>query len=176
MPPPYLFEKIAWKGWALLELHSRLCVVIKWDQNQTFGMHTKKKFPNEHCKIQWGMMGKFCSWWFRDSWEDWWYHKFCLCQEVKMTMCCVFSESQREPAYWSRQSLNTPSPVETELDLLVMRERARRGIRNNGYDVSLTHTHEWQTYPQHNSINTSHCNKHCFTDTSHWTECFNSLN
>lgn len=45
------------------------------------------------------------------------------------------SESQREPAYWSRQSLNTPSPVETELDLLVMRERSRRGIRNSGYDA-----------------------------------------
>ncbi|KAF7707649.1 hypothetical protein HF521_018867 [Silurus meridionalis] len=45
------------------------------------------------------------------------------------------SESQREPTYWSRQSLNTPSPVETELDLLVMRERARRGIRNSGYDA-----------------------------------------
>lgn len=55
-------------------------------------------------------------------------------------MCCVFSESQREPAYWSRQSLNTPSPVETELDLLVMRERARRGIRNSGYDVSHTNS------------------------------------
>ncbi|XP_051545181.1 UPF0606 protein KIAA1549L-like isoform X2 [Myxocyprinus asiaticus] len=44
------------------------------------------------------------------------------------------SDSQREPAYWSRQSLNTPSPVETEMDMLVMRERSRRGIRNSGYD------------------------------------------
>uniref|UniRef100_A0A8C1LU89 KIAA1549-like a n=1 Tax=Cyprinus carpio TaxID=7962 RepID=A0A8C1LU89_CYPCA len=34
----------------------------------------------------------------------------------------------------SRQSLNTPSPVETEMDMLVMRERSRRGIRNSGYD------------------------------------------
>ncbi|CAL8358485.1 unnamed protein product [Lota lota] len=40
----------------------------------------------------------------------------------------------REPAYWSRQSLSSPSPVETEMDLLVLRERSRRGIRNNGYD------------------------------------------
>ncbi|XP_063052111.1 UPF0606 protein KIAA1549L [Engraulis encrasicolus] len=40
----------------------------------------------------------------------------------------------REPSYWSRQSLNSPSPVETEMDLLVMRERSRRGIRNSGYD------------------------------------------
>ncbi|XP_061140104.1 UPF0606 protein KIAA1549L isoform X2 [Syngnathus typhle] len=40
----------------------------------------------------------------------------------------------REPTYWSRQSLSSPSPVETEMDLLVLRERARRGIRNNGYD------------------------------------------
>lgn len=43
----------------------------------------------------------------------------------------------REPAYWSRQSLaaSSPSPVETEMDLLVLRERSRRGIRNSGYDV-----------------------------------------
>ncbi|KAJ3596898.1 hypothetical protein NHX12_003298 [Muraenolepis orangiensis] len=40
------------------------------------------------------------------------------------------------PAYWSRQSLSSASPAETELDLLVLRERSRRGIRNNGYDVS----------------------------------------
>ncbi|XP_047203773.1 UPF0606 protein KIAA1549L isoform X2 [Girardinichthys multiradiatus] len=40
----------------------------------------------------------------------------------------------REPTYWSRQSLSNPSPVETEMDLLVLRERSRRGIRNNGYD------------------------------------------
>ncbi|XP_056596265.1 LOW QUALITY PROTEIN: UPF0606 protein KIAA1549L [Triplophysa dalaica] len=44
------------------------------------------------------------------------------------------SDSHREPAYWSRQSLNTPSPVEAEMDMLVMRERSRRGIRNSGYD------------------------------------------
>ncbi|XP_059190448.1 UPF0606 protein KIAA1549L isoform X2 [Centropristis striata] len=41
----------------------------------------------------------------------------------------------REPTYWSRQSLSSPSPVETEMDLLVLRERSRRGIRNNGYDA-----------------------------------------
>ncbi|KAM8891525.1 UPF0606 protein KIAA1549L isoform 2-T3 [Spinachia spinachia] len=41
----------------------------------------------------------------------------------------------REPAYWSRQSLSSPSPVETEMDLLVLRERSRRGIPNNGYDA-----------------------------------------
>nr|XP_046202868.1 UPF0606 protein KIAA1549L-like isoform X4 [Oncorhynchus gorbuscha] len=42
----------------------------------------------------------------------------------------------REPAYWSRQSLaaSSPGPVETEMDLLVLRERSRRGIRNSGYD------------------------------------------
>ncbi|XP_030587279.1 UPF0606 protein KIAA1549L isoform X2 [Archocentrus centrarchus] len=40
----------------------------------------------------------------------------------------------REPTYWSRQSLSSPSPVETEMDMLVLRERSRRGIRNNGYD------------------------------------------
>ncbi|XP_030644388.1 UPF0606 protein KIAA1549L [Chanos chanos] len=41
----------------------------------------------------------------------------------------------REPAYWSGQSLNSPSPVQTEMDMLVMRERSRRGIRNSGYDA-----------------------------------------
>uniref|UniRef100_H3C614 KIAA1549-like b n=1 Tax=Tetraodon nigroviridis TaxID=99883 RepID=H3C614_TETNG len=37
-------------------------------------------------------------------------------------------------AYRSRQSLSSPSPGGTEMDLLVMRERPRRGIRNSGYD------------------------------------------
>ncbi|XP_043915169.1 UPF0606 protein KIAA1549L homolog [Protopterus annectens] len=37
--------------------------------------------------------------------------------------------------YRSRQSLNSPSPGETEMDLLVSRERPRRGIRNSGYDT-----------------------------------------
>ncbi|XP_019896148.2 UPF0606 protein KIAA1549L isoform X3 [Esox lucius] len=43
----------------------------------------------------------------------------------------------REPAYWSRQSLanSSPSPAETEMDHLVLRERSRRGIRNSGYDA-----------------------------------------
>lgn len=40
--------------------------------------------------------------------------------------------------YRSRQSLNSPSPGETEMDLLVTRERPRRGIRNSGYDVSVS--------------------------------------
>ncbi|XP_043992978.1 UPF0606 protein KIAA1549L isoform X2 [Gambusia affinis] len=37
-------------------------------------------------------------------------------------------------AYRSRQSLSSQSPGGTEMDLLVMRERPRRGIRNSGYD------------------------------------------
>ncbi|XP_037395963.1 UPF0606 protein KIAA1549L isoform X2 [Pygocentrus nattereri] len=41
----------------------------------------------------------------------------------------------RYPAYRSRQSLNSPSPGGTEMDLLVMRERPRKGIRNSGYDT-----------------------------------------
>ncbi|XP_059927486.1 UPF0606 protein KIAA1549L isoform X2 [Gadus macrocephalus] len=40
-----------------------------------------------------------------------------------------------QPAYRSRQSINSPSPGGTEIDLLVMRERPRRGIRNSGYDT-----------------------------------------
>ncbi|XP_041073853.1 UPF0606 protein KIAA1549L-like isoform X3 [Polyodon spathula] len=41
----------------------------------------------------------------------------------------------KNPAYRSRQSLNSPSPGGTEMDLLVTRERPRRGIRNSGYDT-----------------------------------------
>ncbi|XP_030650077.1 UPF0606 protein KIAA1549L [Chanos chanos] len=41
----------------------------------------------------------------------------------------------RHPAYRSRQSLNSPSPGGTEMDLLVMRDRPRKGIRNSGYDT-----------------------------------------
>ncbi|XP_026025805.1 UPF0606 protein KIAA1549L isoform X1 [Astatotilapia calliptera] len=41
-----------------------------------------------------------------------------------------------QAAYRSRQSLSSPSPGGTEMDLLVMRERPRRGIRNSGYDRS----------------------------------------
>ncbi|RXM31720.1 UPF0606 protein KIAA1549L [Acipenser ruthenus] len=43
----------------------------------------------------------------------------------------------KSPAYRSRQSLNSPSPGGTEMDLLVTRERPRRGIRNSGYDPSI---------------------------------------
>ncbi|XP_062823826.1 UPF0606 protein KIAA1549L homolog isoform X2 [Anolis carolinensis] len=41
----------------------------------------------------------------------------------------------KNSVYRSRQSLNSPSPGETEMDLLVTRERQRRGIRNSGYDA-----------------------------------------
>ncbi|XP_036819703.1 UPF0606 protein KIAA1549L-like [Oncorhynchus mykiss] len=41
----------------------------------------------------------------------------------------------RQRTYRSRQSLNSPSTGGTEMDLLVMRERPRRGIRNSGYDT-----------------------------------------
>ncbi|XP_069479682.1 UPF0606 protein KIAA1549L homolog isoform X2 [Ambystoma mexicanum] len=48
-------------------------------------------------------------------------------------------KNRQQPAknvvYRSRQSLNSPSPGETEMDLLVTRERPRRGIRNSGYDT-----------------------------------------
>ncbi|XP_069821893.1 UPF0606 protein KIAA1549L homolog [Dendropsophus ebraccatus] len=43
--------------------------------------------------------------------------------------------SMKNHPYRSRQSLNSPSPGETEMDLLVTRERPRRGIRNSGYDT-----------------------------------------
>lgn len=50
---------------------------------------------------------------------------------------CISRHSQvGQMAYRSRQSLSSPSPGGTEMDLLVMRERPRRGIRNSGYDVS----------------------------------------
>ncbi|XP_056622742.1 UPF0606 protein KIAA1549L isoform X3 [Triplophysa dalaica] len=41
----------------------------------------------------------------------------------------------KQPSQHSRQSLNCPSPGGTEMDLLVMRERPRKGIRNTGYDT-----------------------------------------
>ncbi|XP_062951819.1 UPF0606 protein KIAA1549L homolog isoform X2 [Cynocephalus volans] len=55
-------------------------------------------------------------------------------------LCAPFAESQnrqqmKNSVYRSRQSLNSPSPGETEMDLLVTRERPRRGIRNSGYDT-----------------------------------------
>ncbi|KAK7815003.1 hypothetical protein U0070_024346 [Myodes glareolus] len=54
-------------------------------------------------------------------------------------VCPPFAESKnrqqmKNSVYRSRQSLNSPSPGETEMDLLVTRERPRRGIRNSGYD------------------------------------------
>ncbi|KAA0714623.1 hypothetical protein E1301_Tti017105 [Triplophysa tibetana] len=41
----------------------------------------------------------------------------------------------KQPSHRSRQSLNSPSPGGTEMDLLVMRDRPRKGIRNTGYDT-----------------------------------------
>ncbi|KAL4622729.1 UPF0606 protein KIAA1549L-like isoform X3 [Arapaima gigas] len=41
----------------------------------------------------------------------------------------------RNSAYRSRQSLSSPSPGGTEMDLLVLGDRAGRGIRNTGYDT-----------------------------------------
>nr|XP_005001028.2 UPF0606 protein KIAA1549L homolog isoform X2 [Cavia porcellus] len=55
-------------------------------------------------------------------------------------LCAPYAESKnrqqmKNSVYRSRQSLNSPSPGETEMDLLVTRERPRRGIRNSGYDT-----------------------------------------
>ncbi|XP_021572526.1 UPF0606 protein KIAA1549L homolog [Carlito syrichta] len=55
-------------------------------------------------------------------------------------LCAPFAEPRsrqqmKNSVYRSRQSLNSPSPGETEMDLLVTRERPRRGIRNSGYDT-----------------------------------------
>ncbi|XP_035578801.1 UPF0606 protein KIAA1549L homolog isoform X2 [Zalophus californianus] len=55
-------------------------------------------------------------------------------------LAAPFAESKnrqqmKNSVYRSRQSLNSPSPGETEMDLLVTRERPRRGIRNSGYDT-----------------------------------------
>ncbi|XP_076970904.1 UPF0606 protein KIAA1549L homolog [Tamandua tetradactyla] len=55
-------------------------------------------------------------------------------------LCAPYTESKnrqqmKNSVYRSRQSLNSPSPGETEMDLLVTRERPRRGIRNSGYDT-----------------------------------------
>ncbi|XP_051580687.1 UPF0606 protein KIAA1549L-like [Myxocyprinus asiaticus] len=45
------------------------------------------------------------------------------------------SQVRQHPTHRSRQSLNSPSPGETEMNLLVMREIPRKGIRNSGYDT-----------------------------------------
>ncbi|XP_049636032.1 UPF0606 protein KIAA1549L homolog isoform X2 [Suncus etruscus] len=55
-------------------------------------------------------------------------------------LCAPYTEAKnrqqmKNSVYRSRQSLNSPSPGETEMDLLVTRERPRRGIRNSGYDT-----------------------------------------
>uniref|UniRef100_A0AAQ6IQN9 KIAA1549 like n=1 Tax=Anabas testudineus TaxID=64144 RepID=A0AAQ6IQN9_ANATE len=50
-------------------------------------------------------------------------------------VCTMKPRGFRQTAYRSRQSLSSPSPGGTEMDLLVMRERPRRGIRNSGYDT-----------------------------------------
>ncbi|KAM3919912.1 UPF0606 protein KIAA1549L homolog [Leptodactylus fuscus] len=62
--------------------------------------------------------------------------------------------SMKNHPYRSRQSLNSPSPGETEMDLLVTRERPRRGIRNSGYDTepeiieetNIDHVKQARTY------------------------------
>ncbi|XP_069549739.1 UPF0606 protein KIAA1549L isoform X1 [Brachyistius frenatus] len=51
-----------------------------------------------------------------------------------------------QTAYRSRQSLSSPSPGGTEMDLLVMRERPRRGIRNSGYDTQCSNRARNPTY------------------------------
>ncbi|XP_075783934.1 UPF0606 protein KIAA1549L homolog isoform X2 [Pelodiscus sinensis] len=63
-------------------------------------------------------------------------------------------QQTKNSVYRSRQSLNSPSPGETEMDLLVTRERPRRGIRNSGYDTepemteetNVDHVNEPQSY------------------------------
>uniref|UniRef100_UPI00398E9B7D UPF0606 protein KIAA1549L n=1 Tax=Pristiophorus japonicus TaxID=55135 RepID=UPI00398E9B7D len=61
--------------------------------------------------------------------------------EAESRVSSTFTESRnrqsqaKNAAYRSRQSLNSPSPGGTEMDLLVTRERSRRGIRNSGYDT-----------------------------------------
>ncbi|XP_051885011.1 UPF0606 protein KIAA1549L isoform X2 [Pristis pectinata] len=61
--------------------------------------------------------------------------------ETEVRGSSTFSEARnrqsqvKNTVYRSRQSLNSPSPGGTEMDLLVTREKSRRGIRNNGYDT-----------------------------------------
>ncbi|XP_067850317.1 UPF0606 protein KIAA1549L [Heptranchias perlo] len=61
--------------------------------------------------------------------------------EAETQVSSTFTESRNRQSqaknaiYRSRQSLNSPSPGGTEMDLLVTRERSRRGIRNSGYDT-----------------------------------------
>ncbi|XP_078271047.1 UPF0606 protein KIAA1549L-like [Rhinoraja longicauda] len=67
--------------------------------------------------------------------------------EAEVRASSTFSEARNRQSqmkntmYRSRQSLNSPSPGGTEMDMLVTREKSRRGIRNNGYDIVKCH---WQ--------------------------------
>ncbi|GCB72816.1 hypothetical protein scyTo_0002204 [Scyliorhinus torazame] len=68
--------------------------------------------------------------------------------EAETQVSSTFTESRnrqsqmKSAVYRSRQSLNSPGPGGTEMDLLVRRERSRRGIRNSGYDTEPELTEE----------------------------------
>ncbi|XP_072448650.1 UPF0606 protein KIAA1549L isoform X1 [Chiloscyllium punctatum] len=68
--------------------------------------------------------------------------------EAETQVPSTFTESRnrqsqtKNAVYRSRQSLNSPGPGGTEMDLLVRRERSRRGIRNSGYDTEPELTEE----------------------------------
>ncbi|XP_041054252.1 UPF0606 protein KIAA1549L [Carcharodon carcharias] len=68
--------------------------------------------------------------------------------EAETQVSSTFTESRnrqsqvKNAVYRSRQSLNSPGPGGTEMDLLVRRERSRRGIRNSGYDTEPELTEE----------------------------------
>ncbi|XP_059508090.1 UPF0606 protein KIAA1549L isoform X1 [Stegostoma tigrinum] len=68
--------------------------------------------------------------------------------EAETQVSSAFTESRnrqsqtKNAVYRSRQSLNSPGPGGTEMDLLVRRERSRRGIRNSGYDTEPELTEE----------------------------------
>uniref|UniRef100_F6SYD0 KIAA1549 like n=1 Tax=Monodelphis domestica TaxID=13616 RepID=F6SYD0_MONDO len=69
-------------------------------------------------------------------------------------------QQMKNSVYRSRQSLNSPSPGETEMDLLVTRERPRRGIRNSGYDTepeiieetNIDRVNETRGYPRSRQV------------------------
>ncbi|XP_067902736.1 UPF0606 protein KIAA1549L [Heterodontus francisci] len=68
--------------------------------------------------------------------------------EAETQVPSTFTESRnrqsqaKDTVYRSRQSLSSPGPGGTEMDLLVRRERSRRGIRNSGYDTEPELTEE----------------------------------
>lgn len=126
-------------------------VFTRWKSiynSSTWLQHLEKKSLFHYFYGPWWLGSKcheFWDLWGESNWTLHWLPVFWISGEFHLSghllhhnSCWIFYRQQtKNSVYRSRQSLNSPSPGETEMDLLVTRERPRRGIRNSGYDVSL---------------------------------------